>query len=71
MTDSTRSDEPTGTFVCVTCGTQYPPSDAAPERCPICEDDRQYIGHNGQQWITLAEIAAQPDATSSPNWRRT
>jgi hypothetical protein len=38
-------------FLCLTCGTQYPPSDVPPARCPICEDERQYIGLNGQEWI--------------------
>lgn len=40
-------------YICVTCGTQYPDSEQPPEHCPICEDERQYIGHNGQQWTTL------------------
>jgi glyoxylase-like metal-dependent hydrolase (beta-lactamase superfamily II) len=40
------------TYICVTCGTSYPPSDAAPERCPICEDERQYVPPEGQQWTT-------------------
>src|SRR5215213_11709814 len=48
----------TQTFVCMTCGTQYPPSESAPSSCPICEDDRQYIGHDGQRWITLSELRA-------------
>ncbi len=39
-------------FLCVTCGTQYPPSAAPPERCPICEDERQYVGMTGQKWTT-------------------
>jgi glyoxylase-like metal-dependent hydrolase (beta-lactamase superfamily II) len=43
-------------YMCVTCGTQYPPSERAPEHCPICEDDRQYIGPNGQRWTTLDEM---------------
>lgn len=47
-------------YICVTCGTQFAPSpaapDAPPERCPICEDERQYICHNGQQWTTLDEL---------------
>lgn len=43
-------------YICVTCGTQYPPSAEPPERCPICEDDRQYVNPNGQQWTTLAEL---------------
>lgn len=44
--------------VCVTCGVQYP-SDAAggqPEHCKICEDERQYVGYDGQQWTTLAAL---------------
>jgi hypothetical protein len=40
-------------YSCVTCGTQYPAASAPPAHCPICEDERQYIGHNGQQWTTL------------------
>jgi glyoxylase-like metal-dependent hydrolase (beta-lactamase superfamily II) len=43
-------------YVCVTCGTQYPASEVPPAICPICEDGRQYIGPNGQQWTTLAAM---------------
>ena len=46
------------TYICITCGTQYPASEAAPAACPICEDDRQYINRNGQQWTTPAEMRA-------------
>src|SRR6266545_2207887 len=46
-------------YVCITCGTQYPASSAAPAHCPICEDDRQYVNQNGQQWTTLAELRRQ------------
>jgi glyoxylase-like metal-dependent hydrolase (beta-lactamase superfamily II) len=46
------------THICVTCGTGYPPSDAPPDRCPICEDDRQYINPSGQTWTTLTELRA-------------
>ncbi|MBC8075557.1 MAG: MBL fold metallo-hydrolase, partial [Chloroflexales bacterium] len=42
--------------ICVTCGTQYPALPAAPARCPICDDERQYVGPNGQQWTTLADL---------------
>ncbi|MEM6529201.1 MAG: MBL fold metallo-hydrolase, partial [Chloroflexota bacterium] len=44
------------TSICVTCGTQYPPSPAPPASCLICEDERQYVGHSGQQWTTLPEM---------------
>ncbi|MGH2516301.1 MAG: MBL fold metallo-hydrolase, partial [Ktedonobacterales bacterium] len=40
-------------YLCVTCGTHYPPSAREPEHCPICEDDRQYLPPQGQQWTTL------------------
>jgi glyoxylase-like metal-dependent hydrolase (beta-lactamase superfamily II) len=43
-------------YICVTCGTQFPASENPPEHCPICEDERQYIGHNGQQWTTLEDL---------------
>lgn len=42
-------------YLCVTCGTQFEESEVPPERCPICEDDRQYVNSAGQQWTTLAD----------------
>src|SRR6478736_253256 len=44
-------------WICVTCGVQYPDTDRHPDGCPICADERQYVGWNGQQWTTMAEIA--------------
>lgn len=39
--------------ICVTCGVQY----AGPRPdCPICEDERQYVGWEGQRWTTLEEL---------------
>lgn len=46
-------------YICVTCGTQYPEFDTPPEHCPICEDERQYLPPQGQQWTTLE--ALRPD----------
>jgi glyoxylase-like metal-dependent hydrolase (beta-lactamase superfamily II) len=46
-------------FICKTCGVQYAPTEQPPERCPICEDERQYVGWNGQQWTTLEELRAE------------
>jgi glyoxylase-like metal-dependent hydrolase (beta-lactamase superfamily II) len=40
-------------YICATCGTQYPDSISPPENCPICLDERQYVGFNGQQWTSL------------------
>jgi glyoxylase-like metal-dependent hydrolase (beta-lactamase superfamily II) len=41
-------------WICKTCGTQFPPGETPPPGCPICLDARQYVGHDGQQWTTLA-----------------
>ncbi|MDQ0191446.1 MBL fold metallo-hydrolase [Alicyclobacillus cycloheptanicus] len=46
------------TWICTTCGTQYPESETSPAYCPICEDERQYIGPGGQRWTTLEEMKA-------------
>lgn len=43
-------------YICTTCGTQYPASKMPPTHCPICEDDRQYVNPGGQQWTTLTEM---------------
>lgn len=43
-------------YLCVTCGTQYRDSPSPPAACPICEDPRQYVGWDGQQWTTLDDL---------------
>src|SRR5215467_7381472 len=43
-------------WLCATCGVQFAPSAAPPAGCPICEDERQYVGPRGQEWTTLAEL---------------
>ena len=45
-------------YVCVTCGVQYGESEAPPDRCFICEDQRQYVHPEGQTWTTIAAIQA-------------
>jgi hypothetical protein len=44
-------------WICQTCAMQYPDTSERPERCPICLDERQYVGWEGQQWTTMAELA--------------
>jgi hypothetical protein len=44
-------------FICVTCGTQFAPTDTPPPACPICEDERQFVPAAGQRWTTLADLA--------------
>lgn len=43
-------------FICVTCGVQYPPAEAPPASCPVCEDERQFVTAAGQQWTTLERL---------------
>jgi DNA-directed RNA polymerase subunit RPC12/RpoP len=45
-------------FVCVQCGTQFAETAQPPSRCPICEDERQFVRHSGQEWTTLKRLAA-------------
>ena len=40
-------------FICVTCASQFAETQSPPERCPICDDERQYVPPGGQQWTTL------------------
>ena len=47
---------PSIAYVCATCGVQFTPSAEPPNRCPICEDERQYVGWDGQRWTSLEEL---------------
>ena len=44
-------------YSCTTCGHQFAESKEPPRRCPICEDDRQFVNPQGQSWTTLDELA--------------
>lgn len=46
-------------YICETCGTQYADTPAPPAQCPICEDERQYVGWNGQVWTTHEALTAK------------
>jgi hypothetical protein len=46
-------------YICVTCGTQYPHSAETPAACNICTDARQFVGLDGQRWITLEQLAQE------------
>ena len=45
-------------YYCETCGAQFAPSSEPPASCPVCEDARQYVGPNGQRWLTPEELAS-------------
>ncbi|NCD71033.1 MBL fold metallo-hydrolase [Mucilaginibacter agri] len=49
---STNNSSP----ICTTCGTQYPSDMQLPVLCTICDDDRQYVGENGQTWTSVDEL---------------
>jgi hypothetical protein len=44
-------------WICATCCVQYPETGAPPGHCPVCEDERQYVGWDGQRWTTAEELA--------------
>ncbi len=45
-------------WVCPTCGANFPPADLPPPRCPLCEDERQWVPPDGQRWATMPGLAA-------------
>jgi hypothetical protein len=45
-------------FLCAACGASFPEAPAAPARCPICEDERQYVPAAGQAWMVGEALAA-------------
>lgn len=44
-------------YICVTCGLQYADTATPPDRCVVCEDERQYVGWEGQRWTTHDALA--------------
>lgn len=45
-------------WICATCAVEFPDSETVPSRCPICEDERQYVPRTGQAWTTNGELIA-------------
>lgn len=46
-------------YICKTCGVEFTESESPPINCPICDDPRQYVGWEGQQWTTMSELRQQ------------
>jgi hypothetical protein len=44
-------------WTCETCGAQCPDSGNPPASCPICEDERQFVGWKGQTFLTREALA--------------
>ena len=38
------------------CGIQYAETVGPPERCTICEDEREAVYWKGQRWTTIADL---------------
>jgi glyoxylase-like metal-dependent hydrolase (beta-lactamase superfamily II) len=55
-----------GCPICVACGVQFRASPRPPDRCPICEDARQYVPVEGQRWTTLEELRATHSTRIEP-----
>lgn len=49
--------------LCKTCGTAY---DEHPKRCPICDDERQYVPVTGQAWTDFDSLTA----THTNKWQQ-
>jgi glyoxylase-like metal-dependent hydrolase (beta-lactamase superfamily II) len=65
-TGNPRGAQPGECSICVACGTQFDASPAPPERCPICEDPRQYVPSDGQRWTTLDELRVEHQNRIAP-----
>ncbi|WP_375000829.1 hydrolase [Aeromicrobium sp. CTD01-1L150] len=40
--------------ICATCAVEY--AEPLPEVCPICDDERQWVPADGQQWIAVSDL---------------
>jgi len=46
-------------WICTTCGVQFAPNEQPPKACPICLDERQYVGWEGQAWTSAEALNAK------------
>lgn len=44
-------------WMCVFCANEFPPGETPPARCPICDDDRQWLPESGPGFMPLDETA--------------
>jgi glyoxylase-like metal-dependent hydrolase (beta-lactamase superfamily II) len=51
--------------ICCACGTSYPDASEPPARCPICQDERQFVPRGGQKWTSPEALAG----AHVNNWR--
>jgi glyoxylase-like metal-dependent hydrolase (beta-lactamase superfamily II) len=43
-------------FICTTCGVQYAAAAVPPTRCVVCEDERQFVNPQGQDWTDQSRL---------------
>ena len=55
-------------YICTTCGTQTGCLSTQPESCLICNEKRQYINPNGQEWTTLEHMIASQNFRNTINY---
>lgn len=48
-------------WICRTCAVQRDDTPQPPDECPVCQDERQYVGWDGQLWTTMPELALGHD----------
>jgi hypothetical protein len=53
-------------YMCATCGVEYATSEQPPQRCIICDEPRQYVGANGQEWTTLDDLRREHHNVFTP-----
>ncbi|EOC1348237.1 MBL fold metallo-hydrolase [Cronobacter turicensis] len=44
--------------LCKACGTSYQVNGSRPQRCKICDDERQFVPVTGQQWVEADALLA-------------
>jgi hypothetical protein len=52
-----EQSNPMAVFLCTACGTSYPDAPGPRERCPVCEDECQFVPAAGQSWIPRGALA--------------
>lgn len=50
-------------WICPACGANFPPAPAPPDRCPLCEDERQFVPPGGQRWTSRERLADEGAST--------
>ena len=58
-------------WICAHLRCSVPGHRSAAAGCPICEDERQYVGWDGQRWTTMAELGGRAASGAARGGART